>query len=132
MLLHVTLKGIRLAKMLLKNAQPTFVVKPLPQTSHLNGLSLVWLRMWISRAELHANTLKQIWQVVLPRAANISSMSGSIWRKGNKIKLEIKQQPNFRLSKLLMVLQFTLYSNTYVSSLEKAFRTEGSLEEPQK
>jgi len=34
-----------------------FVVNPLPQTSHLNGLSLVWLRMWISRAELHANTL---------------------------------------------------------------------------
>ena len=38
----------------------TFVVKPLPQTSHLNGRSLVWLLMWISSAELHANTLKQI------------------------------------------------------------------------
>ena len=38
----------------------TFVVKPLPQTSHLNGRSLVWLLMWISSAELQANTLKQI------------------------------------------------------------------------
>jgi len=37
-----------------------FVVKPLPQTSHLNGRSLVWLLMWISSAELQANTLKQI------------------------------------------------------------------------
>ena len=63
----------------------TFVVNPFPQTSHLKGRSFVWLLMWISRAELHANTLKQSWQVVLPRAANISSMSGS--NAGGKSRL---------------------------------------------
>ncbi len=41
--------------------------------AHLNGLSLVCDRMWISSAELQANTLKQIWQVVLPRAAKTKS-----------------------------------------------------------
>ena len=68
----------------------TFVVNPFPQTSHLKGRSFVWLLMWISRAELHANTLKQSWQVVLPRAANISSMSGS--NAGGKIKLKSTRQ----------------------------------------
>ena len=47
----------------------TFVLNPLSQMLHLNGLSLVCERMWISKAELQAKVLKQIWQVVLPRAA---------------------------------------------------------------
>lgn len=37
-----------------------FVEKPLSQTLHLKGLSLVCDRMWISSAELQANVLKQI------------------------------------------------------------------------
>ena len=62
-------------------------MKPFPQFSHLNGLSLVWLRMWISRAELQANTLKQTWQVVFPRAANNTS---SISRAGVEQRKELK------------------------------------------
>jgi hypothetical protein len=49
------------------------VVNPLPQTSHLNGLSLVCERMCISRALLQANTLKHSWQVVRPRPIKDSS-----------------------------------------------------------
>ena len=48
----------------------TLVLNPLSQMLHLKGRSLVWERMWISRAELQANVLKQIWHVVLPRARN--------------------------------------------------------------
>ena len=40
--------------------QLTLVEKPLSQTLHLKGLSLVCDLMWISRAELQAKTLKQI------------------------------------------------------------------------
>ena len=40
--------------------QLTLVEKPLSQTLHLKGLSLVCDRMWISSAELQANVLKQI------------------------------------------------------------------------
>ena len=53
----------------------TLVVNPLPQTSHLNGLSLVCERMCISRALLQANTLKHSWQVVRPRPTKDSSTS---------------------------------------------------------
>ena len=43
-----------------KFCQLTFVEKPLSQTLHLKGLSLVCDRMWISSAELQANVLRQI------------------------------------------------------------------------
>ena len=38
----------------------TLVENPLSQMVHLKGLSLVCERIWISRAELQAKTLKQI------------------------------------------------------------------------
>ena len=90
----------------------TLVVNPFPQTSHLKGRSFVWLLMWISRAELHANTLKHSWQVVFPRAANISSMSGS--NAGGKIKLKSTRQPP-----VATVSEWYHIISTYVSSHQR-------------
>lgn len=55
---------------------PTLVENPRSQTVHLKGRSLVWLRKWISKAELQANVLKQMLHVVLPgRAAEKHTIS---------------------------------------------------------
>ena len=87
-LLHVALEERADAKLLwggwrgeLPLCCLTFVLKPRSQMLHLKGLSLVCDRMWISRAELQANVLKQIWHVVLPRAGWNKERLAKSWER---------------------------------------------------
>ena len=113
----------------------TLVENPLSQTLHLNGRSLVWDRMWISSAELQANTLKQIWHVVFPRAARSMEKRSAIINlmcQSILVRLMIKYYPVSR-SKHKMMLPISLQSDcnqhpvNYVSLLFSTLRKWGKV-----